>query len=114
MKQTINKNSHRLPRQCMSDTAILLLKGVLSPCWPVSGLTELLSSPSQVLVQGSQWRMMKADCKPNMSGLQPSVLPLRGQRRLKILPGLADFPLLPVELRHVNHTASTNSQDSKR
>ena len=28
------------------------------------------------------------------------------------MPGLADFLLLPVELRHVNHTASTNIGDS--
>ena len=44
----------------------------------------------------------------------PFVLPLRGQRRLKVLAladqGLRGFDslLLPVELRHVNHTASTN------
>jgi hypothetical protein len=57
------KNSHWLPRQCMSDTTTHLLKGVQSPCWPVSGLTELPSSPSQVLVQGSQWLLMKAEYK---------------------------------------------------
>jgi uncharacterized protein (TIGR02449 family) len=34
-------------------------------------------------------------------------LPLRGQRRLAS-PLLQLGPLLPVELRHVNHTASTN------
>lgn len=34
-------------------------------------------------------------------------LPLRGQRRLGALVGHA--PLLPVELRHENHTASTNA-----
>ena len=49
----------------------------------------------------------------------PFVLPLRGQRRLKVLTladrGLRGFDslLLPVELRHVNHTASTNRVDSK-
>ncbi len=92
----------------MSVTTTHLLKDVSPLCWPVSGLTELLSSPSQVLVQGSQWRVMKADCKPKTFGVQSSVLPLRGQRRLKITPGSADFVLLPVELQHVNHAASTN------
>ena len=94
-----------------------------SPCWPVSGLTERPSSPSQVLVQGSQWRMMKAEwASKNFSAGHSSVLPLRGQRRLG---GVAltdqmtdrcsvDALLLPVELQRVNHTASTNSRDSTR
>jgi hypothetical protein len=61
---------------------------------------------------------MKADCtgKKSLAG-QSSVLPLRGQRRLKVSallnpgwpePNGVNFLLLPVELRHVNHTASTN------
>ena len=45
--------------------------------------------------------------------LNPFVLPLRGQRRLRVLARLsANSLLLPVELRHVNHTASTNIRDS--
>ena len=47
-------------------------------------------------------------------------LPLRGQRRLAVLALLSGvnpsagyhFLLLPVELRRVNHTASTNGADS--
>ena len=33
-----------------------------SPCWPVSGLTELLSSPSQVLVQGHSVAIDESKC----------------------------------------------------
>lgn len=73
---------------------------------------------------GHSVAVMKADCtgKKSLAG-QSSVLPLRGQRRLKVSallnpgwsePNGVNFLLLPVELRHVNHTASTNSQDSKR
>jgi hypothetical protein len=32
------------------------------PRWPVSGLTEPLSPPSQARVQNAQWLMMKAEC----------------------------------------------------
>ena len=39
-------------------------------------------------------------------------LPLRGQRRLAGSRGVRGV-LLPVELRHANHTASTNDFDSK-
>ena len=47
---------------------------------------------------------------------------MRGQRRLEVAALGAgysgahgiDFLLLPVELRHVNHAASTNTQDSTR
>ena len=64
----------------------------------------------------------KAECarKKNLAG-HSSVLPLRGQRRLKVFallnpggpePDGVDSLLLPVELRRVNHTASTNTQDS--
>jgi hypothetical protein len=35
-----------------------------TPCWPVSGLTELPSSPSQARVQNAQWLVMKAECVP--------------------------------------------------
>ena len=64
---------------------------------------------------------MKTESNPFDKGLDSSVLPLRGQRRLK---GINDprpiqsalshegLPLLPVELRRVNHTASTNNPDS--
>ena len=45
----------------MSVTNTRLLTGANSPCWPVSGLTERPSSPSQVLVQGTQWLVMKAE-----------------------------------------------------
>ena len=44
--------------------------------------------------------------------MHPSVLPLRGQRRLKLFALQRKILLLPVELRHVNHTASTNTKDS--
>ena len=30
-------------------------QAVRSPCWPVSGLTELQLSPSQALIEGAQW-----------------------------------------------------------
>jgi hypothetical protein len=55
-----------------------------SPCWPVSGLTELLSTPSHALVQGAQWLVLKAECfliNPRKAFVR---LPLRGQRRLEI------------------------------
>ena len=51
-------------------------------------------------------------CGVTLSGVDESAvrnrvhLPLRGQRRLGVLWSHA--PLLPVELRHENHTASTN------
>jgi len=51
---------------------------------------------------------MKAECKPKKFGLHSSVLPLRGQRRFKVMAKADNFLLLPVELRHVNHTTSTN------
>ncbi len=61
------------------------------------------SSPSRPLVQGSQWQI-------DESGVLRHVhLPLRGQRRLGWPIRLT--LLLPVELRHVNHTASTNASD---
>ena len=67
--------------------------------------------------------MMKAECVLwlKTSGVAFVRLPLRGQRRLEALalanradPDLAgvDSLLLPVELQHVNHAASTNRQDS--
>ena len=56
------KCPHQLPRQCMSDTTAVRLADVQSPCWPVSGLTELVSSPSQARVQNAQWLVMKAEC----------------------------------------------------
>ena len=56
--------------------------------------------------------MMKAECTPESSDMHSSVLPLRGQRKLKAIAVGQNSLLLPVQLRHVNHTASTNSQDS--
>ena len=66
--------------------------------------------------------MMRTECNPESQGAAFVRLPLRGQRRLKIaalanrLAGAygVDFILLPVELQGVNHTASTNRQDSTR
>ena len=65
---------------------------------------------------------MKTESTPFYQGLNSSVLPLRGQRRLKgitdskpikLVLSHKDLPLLPVELRRVNHTTSTNIQDCK-
>ena len=93
-----------------------------SPCWPVSGLTELPSSPSQARVQNAQWLLMKAECFFRLfieKGIRPFTVAGAAQvrtlgateRGLTRSAGL-DFLLLPVELRRVNHTASTNETDS--
>ena len=68
--------------------------------------------------------MMKAECASRISPGRAFVrLPLRGQRKLGVAalsgpnflgPIGVDSPLLPVELQHVNHTASTNGADSTR
>jgi hypothetical protein len=55
-------------------------------------------------------RLFKALSGCDESGISRCVhLPLRGQRRLG-RPVLGVSLLLPVELRRVNHTASTNTQ----
>ncbi len=57
-------------------------------------------------------RLFKALSGCDESGILRCVhLPLRGQRRLG-LPRIGLSLLLPVELRRVNHTASTNGPDS--
>ena len=62
---------------------------------------ERLLSPSQVRGSRAQWPFDKSGAR------RPVHLPLRGQRRLGLAVDGATL-LLPVELRHVNHTASTN------
>jgi hypothetical protein len=76
---------------------------VAPPCWPVSGLVETTFIAFPALVQGA------SGCCDESGVLRHVHLPLRGQRRLG-WPGWPAF-LLPVELRRVNHTASTNAED---
>jgi len=44
----------------MDVTAARFKKDAPPPCWPVSGLTKLPSSPSHALVQGAQWLIEKS------------------------------------------------------
>ncbi len=97
-------SSHRRPRQCMSVTVAHLR--AQPPCWPVSGLVE---STSIAFPSACSKTLSDND---ESGTLRCVHLPLRGQRRLG--SALRLTLLLPVELRHANHTASTNALDSSR
>ena len=77
-------------------------------CWPVSGLTELLSKPSQARVQDAQW--LNDESWLVRLGTQAVRLTVAGAAQVGVAVA-SDTVLLPVELRHVNHTASTNGVD---
>jgi hypothetical protein len=81
----------------MSDKTTRFFQSATSPCWPVSGLTELLSSPSQMIFNVIQWLRMKAENTLKIS-LNSSVLPLRGQRRLK---GITNQKPIELVLSHM-------------
>jgi len=102
---------HRLPRQRV---------GVWPPClrrqpprWPVSGLAALLSPafPGACFRAPSGFEEWKWRQKPGLRA--PTAWPLRGQRRWR-RPVTRRRLLLPVELRRVNHGASTNAPDFRR
>ena len=57
------------------------------------------------LFQGAQWHLMKA-------GQKARLLTVAGAAQVKIAPGGSSL-LLPVELKFVNQTSSTNSSHCK-
>ena len=113
---------HRPPRQCIGITSLAYRCSAGPLRWPVSGLTDVLSSPSQVCVVNACPVAIDESWMHQWSHHHghPSVLPLRGQRRLRgsvhgslEIHDLASF-LLPVELQCVNRIASTNARILRR
>ena len=90
--------SHRLPRQCMNVRPLLrgttLLAGIRAK---QSNLHHL----PKHLFQSTQWQSMKA-------GQNARLLTVAGAAQVKFTPWGLPL-LLPVELRFVNQTSSTNS-----
>ena len=77
-------------------------KGRTQPrCWPVSGLAERPPTPSQALVQGAQWHVDGERIKK----IRPLTVAGAAQAWCTMT---GNTSLLPVELQHVNHAASTN------
>ena len=79
-------------------------KMALSPCWPVSGLAERLPSLPRRLFEapsGCVMRVEPYDSSADRCGGSAGLI------------GIEPTLLLPVELRHVNHAASTNGEDFK-
>ena len=76
-----------------------------TPCWPVSGLVEAGS----VAFPGFMSKPSGYRQKPRANRSRPLTVAGAAQVRFAV-DSLT--PLLPVELRRVNHSASTNAADS--